>query len=456
MKTKRWLPSRFNAMSQADNGELILYNSYTGAIATFTPEEKPIILSALKREGVSGELSDTLLPLVDSGFLVPDDVDEDARARFLHQSLHRTDTMHLIVMPTEACNFRCTYCYQTFPRGNMNPEVQEGLKQFIAQKANSLQHLSISWFGGEPMLAFDIIGELSESILETTAKHNINYSAEMTTNGYFLTLEKFRALLNWHVRRFMITIDGMKEFHDARRFLTGGGGTFDTIIGNLKAIKAEIDKDEDFEIYIRINFDEDNLDNVKPFIDYLADLFGNDRRFQTFCRPVGRWGGEHDGDLPICDHRVAETKIWEFTEYGMDKGLPMSSIVESAIMPTGSVCYAAKPHSFVIGANGQLYKCTCSLNEDFNHVGRLLPDGSMDIDYDKVAFWVTGGEDKDANCQACFFRPACQGNHCPLYRVRTGKRPCTFEKKKIKQVLRLIWKQNQIQEAEQLETIERS
>ncbi|MED4351255.1 radical SAM protein [Schinkia azotoformans] len=451
METKRWLPSRYNAMSQADNGELILYNSYSGAIASFTVDEKPIVLSALKREGISGDLTETLQPLVESGFLVGDNVDEDARARFLHQSLHRTDTMHLIVMPTEACNFRCTYCYQTFPQGNMKPEIREGVKQFIAQKGHSLQNLSISWFGGEPMLAFDVIGELSKSILDTVREHNISYTAEMTTNGYFLTPEKFRSLLSWNVRRFMITLDGMKEFHDSRRFLAGGGETFDTILGNLKAMK-EID--EEFEIYIRINFDEDNLGNIQPFLDFLGDQFGHDSRFQTFCRPVGRWGGENDDDLPICDHRVAETKIWEFTEYGLDKGLGMSSIIESAIMPSGSVCYAAKPHSFVIGADGQLYKCTCSFNEEFNHVGQLLPDGTMDIDYDKVAFWVTGGEDKDTGCQACFFRPACQGNHCPLYRIRTGKRPCTFEKKKIKQVLRLIWKQNT--KLEDLEPIERS
>lgn len=439
MSTNRWVPSHFNAITQVENGELVLYNSYTGAIASIAVEEKPAIMAALKKEGYQGDLPDNLQPLAEAGFLVPDTVDEDARASFLHQSLHRTDTMHLIVFPTEACNFRCTYCYQTFPQGKMKPEVREGFKRFIEQKASSLQYLNISWFGGEPTLAMDVIEELSESILKTVEKHNIHYSAEMSTNGYHLTAESFRSLLKWNVRRFMITLDGNAEIHDSRRLLAGGGKTFDRIIENLKAIKQ---MDEEYEIFIRINFDESNLDEIHPFLTYLGSIFGDDPRFQTFTRPVGRWGGENDGDLPICDSRTAEAKIWEFTEFGLNQGLQMSSSIESALMPTGSVCYAAKPHSFAIGADGQLYKCTCSLDEEFNKVGHLLSDGSMEIDYDKLAMWVTSGEEKDSVCQSCFYRPACQGNHCPLYRIRTGKRPCSYEKRKIKRVLNLIWQQN--------------
>lgn len=439
MTTNRWLPSRFNAISKADNGDMILYNSYTGAIVTVSPEEKQSVSAFLKKEGVPEEVPENLQWLVESGFVVKDSINEDRRATLLHQSLHRTDTMHLVLMPTEACNFRCTYCYQTFPRGNMKQEIRDGLKSFIEQKAGSLNHLTISWFGGEPTLALDVIEELSLSILKTVAQHNIAYTAEMSTNGYYLTADSFQSLLKWNVRRYMITLDGMEEVHDSRRFLNGGGKTFSTIIENLKEIQKI---DEEFEIFLRINFDEANLEGIPEFLTYLSSLFGQDKRFQIFCRPVGKWGGKNDGDLPICDNRTAESKIWEFTELGLNKGLNMSSTVESIIMPTGAICYAAKPHSFAIGADGTLYKCTCSLDEEFNRVGSLLPDGSMEIDYDKLALWVTSGEEKDTNCQACFFRPACQGNHCPLYRIRTGNRPCPYEKKKIKKVLSLIAKQS--------------
>lgn len=438
MSIAQWVPSRFNAMSKAENGELILYNSYTGGIASFSVEEKQEVLSVMKN-GITGQLSETYRPLAELGFLVSVNVDEFARASFLHQSLHRTDTMHLILMPTEACNFRCTYCYQTFPQGKMKPEVREGIKKYVEQKASTLKHLNISWFGGEPTLALDVIQELSESILDTVEKNNIAYSAEMSTNGYLLTSDSFQSLLGLNVRRFMITLDGNSDIHDSRRFLTGGGKTFHRIMDNLRAIK-EID--DSFEIFIRINFDDANLERIPDFIRYLSTIFGDDSRFQIFCRPVGRWGGANDADLPICDSRVAETKIWEFTEFGLNQGLNMSSNIESALVPAGSVCYAAKPHSFAVGADGQLYKCTCALDEEFNKVGRIVSDGTLEIDYDKFALWVTSGEEKDTVCQSCFFRPSCQGNHCPLYRIRTGNRPCSYEKRKIKRVLGLLHKQN--------------
>jgi uncharacterized protein len=438
VSNKKWVPSRFNAISRSDDGELILYNSYTGAIASFDGEEQPIVMQALKRQGVEGELTPLLTALHESGFIVSDQVDEDQRAQFLHQSLHRTDYMHLIVMPTEACNFRCTYCYQSFPRGKMTEDMVEGVKNYVKQKARTLSKLNISWFGGEPLLAPDVIASLSESIMDTAKTYGIEYEAEITTNGFYLKKELFIQLLGWNVRRYMVTLDGPRDFHDKKRVQAGGGSTFEQIVGNLKQMQTV---DENYEVYIRVNFDEDNLEAIPEFITYLAEQFDGDPRFQTFFRPVGKWGGPHDDDLPVCDHNTAQTKIWEYTELGLNQGIPMSSMIESSMMPTGSVCYAAKPNSLVIGPDGQLYKCTISFEEDFNQVGQLYKDGSVDLDYDKIAVWVTSGEEKDAVCQSCFYRPACQGNHCPLYRMRTGERPCPHEKKKIKTVLKLIWQQ---------------
>ena len=431
----KWIPSRFNAMAQTKQGELILYNSYTGAIGAVAEGERAAVLEALKRTGIDRELSPVEQTLVECGFLVAENVDEKRRAQFLHQSLHRTDVMHLVILPTEACNFRCVYCYQEFLRGQMKREVIDGLKRFLTKTIPRLTHLTVSWFGGEPLLALDVIEEISTVIIEQTKRYGVAYQADMSTNGYGLSKETMRRLLRCEVTRFMVTLDGSKDVHDVRRVLANRGPTYETILGHLRDIQT---LDESFEVDIRVNFDEDNLDRIPLFLDELACYFAGDRRFQLFCRPVGRWGGANDERLPVCDHRTAEVKIWELTEYGIKKGLSMSSMVESMLMPSGAVCYAAKPHSFVIGADGQVYKCTCAFDEEYNRIGRLHADGTMDVDMDKLALWVTSGEETDEQCQACFFRPACQGNHCPLYRLRTGDRPCPHEKRKIKEVLRLI------------------
>ncbi|MGO4888980.1 radical SAM protein [Anaerobacillus sp. MEB173] len=436
MINKRWVPSRFNVVTKTDNEELLIYNSYTGAIAAFSVTEKQEVLSLLKRKGVES-LSQLGTILEAEGFLVSSEIDEKQRAQFLHQSLHRTDMMHLIIMPTEACNFRCTYCYESFPRGNMSGEVLAGLKKFVETKAGQLSNLMVSWFGGEPLLALDEITSLSKSFLETARNHQVDYKAEMATNGYYLTEDTCRKLLALEVRQFMVTIDGSEVIHDQRRKLVNGKGTFKTIIHNLKQLK---NIDDQFEVFIRINFDESNLNNIPSFIASLSEFFQGDKRFQVFCRPVGRWGGENDENIPVCDRQTSDIKIWEFTEHSLSNGLAMSSQIESALMPTGSVCYAAKPHSLVVGSNGQLYKCTLAFDQEFNQVGQLAGDGTATLNFDKIAAWTLSGEEKDEHCQSCFYRPACQGNHCPLYRIQTGKRPCPFEKRQIKKVLQLLWK----------------
>lgn len=208
------------------------------------------------------------------------------------------------------------------------------------------------------------------------------------------------------------------------------------IVGNLMKMKQI---DAAFEVNIRVNFDNSNLDAVAAFIPTLSEMFAGDDRFKMYFRPVGCMGGENDLSLPVCDNRTKDLKIWEFTEEATRQGLAMSSFISDILMPTAAVCYAAKPHSLIVGSDGQLYKCSVAMDEDRNHVGKLYADGSAALDYDKIALWTTSGEERDEKCQACFFRPACQGNHCPLYRMRTGERPCSYEKRQIKRTLQAIW-----------------
>lgn len=444
MKTNKeitWEASRFNAQTLVEDGSLVLYNSYTGAIASFPPTEADVIRQWLKKPvpqqqnlSIHQEL---FTHMIRQGFLVPNHVDEKRRALFLHQSMHRADLMHLILLVTEACNFRCEYCYESFPRGSMTKEAISGLKTYVDEKARTLRELTVSWHGGEPLLVPHILEELSLSFIESARKHGAAYNAEMSTNGYFLTKEQFEKLLSWKVQRFMVTLDGPADVHNHRRGLNGGRATYERIIGNLLSLKEVA---APFEINLRVNFDNSNLEAVEQFIPVLSELFADDDRFAVYFRPVGCMGGENDLNLPVCDERTKDQKIWEFNQKATASGLALSSFISDILMPTAAVCYAAKPNSMIVVSDGKLYKCSVALDEEYNQIGRLYKDGTADIDYDKIALWVTSGEDQDENCQACFFRPSCQGNHCPLYRMRTGNRPCSYEKRQIKKTLQAIWK----------------
>ena len=72
--------------------------------------------------------------------------------------------LHLIILPTEQCNFRCKYCYEDFKVGKMAKFCVEGINKLISQRLPNTSNLTISWFGGEPLLALDIISNISHHI----------------------------------------------------------------------------------------------------------------------------------------------------------------------------------------------------------------------------------------------------------------------------------------------------
>ncbi|WP_025684023.1 radical SAM/SPASM domain-containing protein [Paenibacillus maysiensis] len=444
----QWKPSRFNARTAVDDGGLMLFNSYTGALAVFGPEENQQVVALLdaRPDDPVPESSLSLQEqLLQHGFLVNAATDELKQAEELHQSVQQQNSMHLVLLATEACNFRCFYCYESFPRATMKNHVVSGLEAYIQQQAQSgkLQQLTISWHGGEPLLAPHVIEQLSQSFIRSCDQHGVLYGAEISTNGYYLSRERFEQLLDWRVERFMVTLDGSEEVHDARRGLHGGGGTFRRIVDNLLSLK---DVQRPFEINLRVNFDNSNLEAVTDFIPQLTEWFADDPRFKVFFRPVGCMGGENDLNLSVCDDRTKDRKIWEFNEAAIAQGLTVSSFISDILLPTGAICYAAKPNSLIVGSDGKLYKCSVAIDQENNQLGQIHGDGSMELDLDKMALWTTSGEETDAKCQACFFRPACQGNHCPLYRMRTGNRPCSYEKRQIKRTLRTLWLQSQSEE----------
>jgi uncharacterized protein len=301
--------------------------------------------------------------------------------------------LHLILMPTEACNFRCTYCYETFQLKRMQPEIVRGIKSLLSRRAPDLSHLSLAWFGGEPLLALDIMEDILLHVQGLRRRApGMKLSSDITTNAYFLNRRTFERLLALGVTGYQISFDGPREWHDRKRVLADGSGTFDRIWNHLGAMQEVPD---DFSVLVRIHVDAENHQAVPEFIDQFASAFGKDPRFKLFIRTLDRYGGPNDHCLPVLQGERGRAIVAGLRQYASDKGVAIFSTQGIAI------CYAAKPNSFLVRADGRLNKCTVALDDPGNTVGRLREDGRAEVDSALVNDWMRGfysGDEESLRC----------------------------------------------------------
>lgn len=436
----RYKPSRFNAHTPADDGSTILYNSFTGNTCTIPASATSDLNRFVSQQGVEAPLNKLGTYLLKKGYIVEAEIDEDQRwdVRYSLQQF-RPDLLELILLSSEECNFRCIYCSQSFQRETMAPEIRLGVRNFVAKRIKKLQALRIAWFGGEPLLGYDAMEELAPYFQSAAREHEVSYISDITSNGYLLTPERSRKLLDWGIGEFQITMDGTIEDHDTHRPLKGGGSTFQRVFDNLVALKKHEDP---YNVFIRVNFDNTNVHKLTPLVEMVREHFGGDPRFQVRFHPVGKWGGPNDDQLDVCGTRDVVQNMIQLREHARGEGVS-SERVAPYLAPIGkNVCFAARPYSFVVGADGKLMKCTEVLDTvPGNIVGQIHPSGEMTLNEDAFGKWVKPYYKEDTMCNKCFFVPVCQGVICSLPRVVGGNRPCPTQKVEIRHSLLEVWRE---------------
>ena len=301
--------------------------------------------------------------------------------------------LDLTLLPIEQCNFRCTYCYETFTDGKMKPALVESIKTLITRRAPELDYLRLGWFGGEPLLAHDIVIDLSRHARDLAAEHpGLEFVSGMSTNGYLLDAAMMERLTEAGVGSFQVSIDGFGDHHDRTRVSRAGGGTFERIWANMLELRAG---DLDFAINLRVHYSRDNIDHVFEFTDRLKDEFGGDPRFRIFFKTIEQLGGPNDAELNVYGHREAaevKARLMERLEGTMPDVLPASACY---------ICYAGKPNAFVIRRDGRIVKCTVGLDDPHNLVGRMGPDGRMTLVGDTLKPWLKGAVELDPAFLRC-------------------------------------------------------
>lgn len=362
---------------------------------------------------LSVSLTDRLYSL---GLIVTNGTDEE---KFMYHTILSTvyeNRLNVTIIPTEACNFRCVYCFEPHHNNYMTDETEKSIIKFFQKVAVNYKSIHIDWFGGEPLLQKERIIRIMQSVKQICRQHGIPLYSTMVTNGYLLDNDTFNQLTDSSVYYFQVTIDGSRSVHDKRRKSITGEPTYEVIYNNILNIKKQAGQ-KHFHITIRSNITESDYENYQQFLDEILENLGADKRFQFSCEPIYDWGGDSIKQIneSLFDNRLQLSKL--LLPDATERQMALIDFVTNSL--SENRCNAGKAHGFLINYDGQVYKCGMISeegsdgNEDYNRIGVINKSGILDINEANNSRFLELAK-KHKKCEECCWLPQCLICTCPL------------------------------------------
>lgn len=172
------------------------------------------------------------------------------------------------------CNLRCKYCFASQgdfkgDRSLMTFETGKKALDFLLQNSGNRRNLEVDFFGGEPLMNFDLVKKLVAYGREEEKKYDKHFRFTITTNGVLLD-DEIQDFINENMDNVVLSIDGRKEINDEMRPTTNGKGSYDMIVPKFKEL---IDKRGDKDYFIRGTFTNENLDFSEDLEDFYSHGF---------------------------------------------------------------------------------------------------------------------------------------------------------------------------------------
>lgn len=219
-----------------------------------------------------GELAETIseiLELKEAGALFAKDIYENYIQDFKkRQTVVKALCLHI----AHDCNLACKYCFAEEGeyhgrRALMSFEVGKKALDFLVANSGSRVNLEVDFFGGEPLMNWQVVKDLVAYGRSLEAPHNKKFRFTLTTNGVLLN-DDILAFANQEMANIVLSIDGRKEVHDFMRPHRGGQGSYEEIVPKFQKV-AETRRQMNY--YVRGTFTHHNLDFAEDVL-HLADL----------------------------------------------------------------------------------------------------------------------------------------------------------------------------------------
>ena len=177
----------------------------------------------------------------------------------------------LCIHIAHTCNLNCSYCFASQgkyhgDRAMMSLEVGKRALDFLVENSGSRHNLEVDFFGGEPLMNFDVVKQMVEYARSIEKKYNKNFRFTLTTNGMLID-DDVIDFANREMSNVVLSLDGRKEIHDRYRVDYTGKGSWETIVPKFqKLVESRGGKN----YYMRGTFTHANpdfLNDIKQMLD---------------------------------------------------------------------------------------------------------------------------------------------------------------------------------------------
>ena len=430
--------SRYNIFSRIrDSENHFIINLLTGNADILSGEEAKKVEALIKgSETATDNFADEMF---EKGYLA-DEADEEHlfRSRYLDFIDSReNDEIQIFFVTNYSCNFACTYCYQdqyNNPNQELNTEIIDAFFNYLKRNFPDRKKY-ITVFGGEPLLGSSGQKSLISYIVSCANESGLELS--FVTNGYFL--EEYSDLLNkGRIREVQVTLDGTGAVHNSRRFLKGGGETFDKIVRGIDACL-----DRGIDINLRIVVDKENIQNLPELARFAIDKgWTHNSLFKT---QIGRnYELHHCQSAPdkLFDRISLYENLYELiqnnqhiTEFYKPAYSVSKFLWENGELPDPlfDSCPACKTE-WAFDYTGNIYSCTATVGKSDESLGTFYP--VINLKEDIVQEWESRDIRSIEECRTCSVQLACGGGCASVAKNRTGK-ICSADCRPVKELLEL-------------------
>lgn len=308
------------------------------------------------------------------------------------------------------CNLACKYCFAEEGeyhgrRALMSFEVGKKALDFLIENSGNRRNLEVDFFGGEPLMNWEVVKQLVEYGRSKEKEHNKNFRFTLTTNGVLLN-DEIMEFLNKEMSNVVLSLDGRKEVNDMMRPFRNGKGSYDMIVPKFQKF-AQKRGQKDY--YIRGTFTRNNLDFSKDVIEF-ADLGFKQMSIEPVVASEEESYAIQKEDIPqICEEydklakeyikRKKEGRGFEFFHFMID--LEQGPCVAKRLSGCGS-----GTEYLAVTPWGDLYPCHQFVGEEEFLLGNVEEGITNTNMRDEFKLCNVYAKEK---CKDCFARFYCSG-----------------------------------------------